>query len=1850
MFFTSTGNSPNSDLDQNSAAAPRPIEKANVGFWGRGVAALKNVKDGAASKASAAYNAVAWGVTAPVIGTANWIKSTTAATVWNLYSDPISYSLKCFKNSIIGKQPVSDPVIRNRLKSLDEHGKLPAFSAATVAFLIKKIKESKENELKSFTENVPAVVRKNTEEEIKFFSDENGDILTCLTFLLHRMLAYLACYQGVPKGGEQGQLFTNIAQNLFALVSKHASPSLQNRLAEYGWLYAQMNTCLPEQELPIEHRLKELEAKREICATRLDSLAGDKVNFDRCKAELDAINDHIQGYKKLEAEYAQYMGASTAEINSANLFIDAKAAAFMNERNISDFLLKKRSDTIKQLRPLLKDLLGSAGLGEEVLSYFLDGSGLKGGKIESSLKWLAPQDGSNDGKVASYVFDLVLDNCGSLLDMFVAAQTELAKPENEVDPAQELEGHSELQADSKVIAEKMMPTIFGMVGKEEMRAVLAHTIKDNMDDQELTGVDRTWIENLLAKCADGQEKTVNTLWKFVQKLVGSRLSKALGHAALFDSGAEGNVFDRFITNSINAIKEFFNEPSKLNESIAEFDHLSVLADALTWRSRYLREVKGIAKKDCEQAADHLTAVEIAEIYQFAGYNRDQQAALFCEISKSMDIPADYEHVDELVCSFFRGANSEEVEIGKQECLVNAFGPLSDRLLDLLGLSNDADFALPGASGEKDALYNLDSLRKSVLPAQLLELYRHMGDFKGLRANNSHEADTLFGDNVDAIWDFSTVMSHIVNSSVKGMLTRDADNYADKAGDYFPNAKGHLAQTIQAIAAANLGVDSANASAAEEINNYVGRLLQHCIMKVLVAFGKNSKERQKHLAEMHPAEQGILQQIRHAGELLLLGGVSNAGAGDSSKLLGDSLSALAGLFAKHRVALQDGMKEYWVLDQAKRDASKLNRDKSPEEKANAEKVFDDLMIAKKEAIFMPLCQELIELSGLDVKDLSLPEQVEAEVWKIVLDQLQSNLATIYINLTEWERTQKQDAKKLNEIGLIHGAGAASGVSHFTMRIVQSMLAVDNSVFGDNLYAKLLEQIKAPNTIEGNDLAQRLKGDHDGAEIKQVIGENLSAAAKDAEVKEVLSAVENYIHPVVQKTILAIGENLKKVQEKSPSILKKIAKDVVSFTGEHFKKIHAVAIRENKVNPYEVDACKMLEGVTSDENVLGYVLLKEKEKKAKALVHEKKQQSLKWTLTGHGKAEAAREIKQAEKAVADIQKKIKEYVEPRWSDGGIAVEKYLQAERALRKREHELGMAQKSLRQRWENLIHKQNPQETEEVQAARGNCSKAGKQLDKMKEVLDIVVHQHQNIVGYLALNAEKTKATTTDELAAVEDKIKTYVDNRWADGGVAIETYLHAKYLYKQLNDEFIAQQVKRRQIPPANHNKQYRETEEIKTARLIRDKAKISFEEAIIALDSAVYLEEGERLQANRNGKLINLCLEKDYQELEAKLEAAKKAGSAKEVADAQAKLNEYSFNNYYKPLTKKILKLVNEDQFDNVPFPEIFKDYKSDIIKLAKAGLLPSVLGNIIQTVCKPENLLSMALSAVKKLNDNADAPAPVQTKPKPTIALDDEFDSVCGGMIIDAIEMGALGIEGDLFSSLIKSMDVQGSAGKALGAALREFLEKQSLTGLLDTALESGAGSLLPDGKWNDNKEFMLGRGGKQLPQNAADAEADKAEQLANIKKTEREFKEELAKLALNNTKAQALSLVSGFSKPWETIKSFVHSTIDSLGELCTEKLGEDCREMAERVKADFDEFSKNLYDVVAAVAKLIVRFVIWPVVRFVNLYLSSKVSKIKEVVAMPIHKRLIFQIINIVVGTLEDEVADLKKMKAKKTRLA
>lgn len=1842
-MFTSTQNS---SIEKKNQSDSLPIENGG-GYIIRGFSALSN---GIVSASSKIFHATAWGVKAPINGAKSVCNGICSAVVSKLCGDPLVYLVDCFTKSILNKNPVSDSNITARIKELDENNNLPVLSGEIATFILNKIKKGKLEKIKFYPEDTGEIYQQK--QELKnFYSDESGRLLTCLTFFIQRSLSYLACYQDKKNENESGQLIINIFNNLHAIISNNINDSLFDQIREYTELYGQYVNSCESKKSDIESKIEDLMAKKELLSKQLDILQGDEKKL--VEAKLKALEINLKKYNSLHSKYEEYVSnyyemypidqalGYDHQVLSYDEWLDwlalnsPKILEAFPQSDLEKELIEKRKEIINQFKPLLTNFLDAIGFNKEIYDLIFEGMGLKGGSIE---KWISPKDDGSETMVVRKVHSILLDNLHILLDLFAESKFVFDKPENIVSKSNlSIDGYDELKQDSRAIAKKLTPLIFNFLGKTS--SSLSYSVKDAFDAIGIKQLDRQWIEKLFSHFSDNKSGLTNSLGKFLEDLIFPRLFLALEQAALSDPKAVGSLLERLIINVIHLIKDFLSNHAPHPDQIEECNQINLLSDALLWRNRYLKEVKGASHNECNQKASELTSDDISEIYQMAGYSEDKQIELIRAALKQFNCTS-FEYANDVEKGFFQGGDLEEAEKMRQEKLSKTFGTLTDNLLGLLNFAHDANFYLPGATGDQEAWYSLESLKKSVIPSQLLNVYRNMSDFSERTKFIDKQLKTIFGKDNDILLDLSTVFTRsLINFSKEsingneGAKGKAADIAAaiNRSG-YFVTSKGQLIKTIQSLFTDRTILLTPNDHAVEELDKYIEIVLQACMLKIFVAFGSRRKPAANQNDNISKS-QNVFQRIRSG--ILQSSQIGKGMSQQSSQLISQILITLTELFTKHRTSLQEGMKDYWVLDKAKAEAGTL----APEEKEITDQMFNKLL-EKKLDLFKPLTLELLEASGITVKDFNLPEPVEGFVWDMVVEQIQSNISQIYIDMTKWERSQRVDSKKLNEIGLKHGAGASVALSHLIVENIQSLLALNTQAIQDTIYEKAKDFLNHSNISEAKDLANSLEEKDNCLEFKKMLGDNISNVVRDDSIKEILLALENYVQPILQKTILAIGKNLKEAQEKNPKILKKIAKDIVLFSGEHFKKIHAVTLIENKKNPYEVDSVKMLEAVTSDEDILGYVILKEKENKAQQVKFERKKA---WSLTAAGKKEIKKSIIEAEQALKKIKQQIADYITPKWPDEGIAVEKYLKAEQSLRKRETELRAAQQTLRQRWENFINKKNPKETSELKKARQNYKEAKKHLDNMKETVDAVARQNKYVTEYLSLLAKKERAKGKGEekLAEAKEKLEKYINATWKDGGKAIKEFLEIKKAYIELKNQYIAVLTnvqKKAQAKILDLN----DTEELRGVREERDQTKNKFQKAALALDRAMCPNKIEKIHAHGEAKLINLCLDKKYIELEGKLANASD-GPNKEKA--QREIDEYALEMYFKPLTKKILKLANEEQFDKLPFPSLLKEHKETILKLVKSDQLPKILAMIIGNIYKPETLMQIVLNAVKSLNANAENSASSQAGTK-HVAPDDDFDNECGNMIMDAIEMGALGIEGDIFSLAAKMINLQDSAGKALGKALREYLESQSPLKLFEAALSSGASSLVPDGKWMDNGDFVVNYDKKTVPLTPSDvAQADLQKQAA-INRTNREFNQELAKLAENNIKAQAKAFLSNFSGPWKNFRLGVHSSIDSFALRMKNAFGINCETFAERLKEDFDMFAKKIYDVIAAIVNLFASIAVWPVIRLVGLFnnfFNSRVENIKKLVSMLIHKRLIFQYVNIFISTIENELSELKTSK-------
>lgn len=1661
--------------DPLKIGTPETPAQESKGILGKGWDVLVGAKNGVVAVANVAVNA------ANAIGSVynEGTRQYSNYTNGTFGSDTLSRLITKSKKAIANKNPVNDEKIKERLVNLDENNKLPEFSEAISKFIVKKLEDH--------------------------YQDKTGDLQVFLTYIIHKAFAHLACSKPVPANGEKGQLFTNVIEALSSLVGDMATP-VKSELDDYAKLYEYSKNFLTYRD-SLEDKIEDLELKKKNHLKHLGTLEENSPEKSEVEGWLESIDLQLVSYKYLWKEYESYRDEHYQKSVSDHYgSLEVEAEPFLNSEKWLDRqpvsklpaktpfeidLLKKRSELFIKFHPLVKKFSEVAGLhAEEPIKYLLKLYG-----IESTQTYL---EGFFSGLLPASL-KVIPER---LIDLFVDAHSELLRPEREAsDTPETIPGIAEFKSDANGIATAAVAKISKKIGSETKRAEIAYDIKDLLDEKGIYGLERLWMEKLLEKCTDG-----SALGKSVQRFLIEAITPRMTNAVVNATGnSSGNLFQRLITTGSDVVSEFFAKAKGLPEAVCDYDRICSLSDALTWRNRYLKEQKGLLKADeCDKAACGLTEQDIIEIFKMGGYDTSKITELLIGTRLFVEPDADiFKEAPAILLSFFRTSSGQKVDDRKRECLAHSFAPLGDRLLDLLGLSNDAAFALPGATGNKEtSLYDLDSVRQGLLPVQLLELYREMSDLKGSKAKTEREALNLFG-NEQAYHDFAKFFTGMVTSPVLSYLKDSSAEAADKfngPNGLMPACDRMMAETIKGIAVNALRfkdepkvISDAAIPSGKVIYDHVDELIRGCMMKIMVAFAKKSRAR--------------------------TGG--GAESNESSKILGSIVSELGELFKRHRAFIDKKTDAYHEADKALRVVLEAG--------ANEEIVnnLEELKSSIRKSAFAPISEELIEICGLKSRDLQLPSWCEEEVWNAITDRLPEILSTVYLDLTTWEDEHKVQAENLQEQGFEHGPGASAAISYFTVKVVQSMLAVDNKSIANSLYDSMIDFFKGAEGPDGKKLAEMLK---DGSEAgNKMIQDNLSRAARNSGVKEILSIFQNYLNPVLQNTVAAIGENLKTIQENNPNILMKIAKDSLLVAGDHFKQIHAVALRENIKNAYDVNPVTLLEGITSDENVLAYVLLKEKESIIKKSL-DKKRYELRESFFRSTKDRINQEIREIVKSLKSHRKEIRKYASEHWQDQGVAVERYLQAERSLKQWESALNVAEKSLKQRLKKLLPKSD--DIQDVKTARHRIAEAKDRLERTKRILD------------------------TQGIQVIQ-------------------------------NDP--------------------------------------------------------------SGGKLKNLSLMKDYRLLKSKLQTA---SSEFEKEKAQAELDDYRIKNYFSPLTKKLLKLANEDQFDAIPFPSIFpKEWKSKLIHLAKNDLLPQVLNNLFQNLVKPETLQGIVLSGVKKLNEspeNAES-IDVSMSSAPLSQEDQDFDKVCGKMIMDLIELNASGVEKDFLSSIVKTIDVEGSAGKVLGAAMREFLSTQSLTGILDQSLESVADVLVPEGQWAVKNNFIFGVDKNPFPQTPEDVARQKSETITKNIKIENDLKVELAKLTTRKTIAQAKAFFASLSSklmiPWNKFKSLVHATIDRLFK----------PEVAKNLKASFDQGSDKILAIISTVVDFFSTVILKPLlegfVKFIYthigmIYVDSHVERFKKVVSMEIHERLLFQLVNIAVGTLEDElaIADNKKASA------
>lgn len=103
-----------------------------------------------------------------------------------------------------------------------------------------------------------------------------------------------------------------------------------------------------------------------------------------------------------------------------------------------------------------------------------------------------------NGKIEQMAFDEVEKQLPRLLNELYAG---FLIPNETQEVLEKIQGHKALEIDSAILSKNFIAMAFRWMGGEKNRIALAHTVKDLLDENEIEGIDRAWVEELLVGTA-----------------------------------------------------------------------------------------------------------------------------------------------------------------------------------------------------------------------------------------------------------------------------------------------------------------------------------------------------------------------------------------------------------------------------------------------------------------------------------------------------------------------------------------------------------------------------------------------------------------------------------------------------------------------------------------------------------------------------------------------------------------------------------------------------------------------------------------------------------------------------------------------------------------------------------------------------------------------------------------------------------------------------------------------------------------------------------------------------------------------------------------------------------------------------------------------------------------------------------------------------------------------------------------------------------------------------------------------------------------------------------------------------
>lgn len=462
--------------------------------------------------------------------------------------------------------------------------------------------------------------------------------------------------------------------------------------------------------------------------------------------------------------------------------------------------------------------------------------------------------------------------------------------------------------------------------------------------------------------------------------------------------------------------------------------------------------------------------------------------------------------------------------------------------------------------------------------------------------------------------------------------------------------------------------------------------------------------------------------------------------------------------------------------------------------------------------------------------------------------------------------------------------------------------------------------------------------------------------------------------------------------------------------------------------------------------------------------------------------------------------------------------------------------------------------------------------------------------------AQKVKAE--EELKAAKVEKDVYLKENWQDGGLSIKKYLSAERCLTVARKRL--DEVKKRSKATWFSWRNQINDDEVRVAENDFRAIQSQLVEAKSSLKSMC----AETVITKPKDQLIDLFSDDIYisylEQLEGDLTDEERIKLQKEMED-------YSIASFFKPFVNELLSLINEEQFEEIPFLRLLGEVlKKESIQKGK-NKLPEVMYQIFEILSEPTTFLSLFNSVLDAQATSSNSPDEEILPLDDALAENDDFDQICGQLVMAVIDLMPSKMEEAIFMLTRVKGATQEAAGKVVGTQLRKFIRTHTLPSLVDKVLSSSVTAMLPEAHLDANGELVLGKNLK-LPQTP--------EEQARAMQAKALVEEQLFNKARNGSAAPSEEIVQN------TIRDKINALSESLAGLTSSVIKSVLSEqMAEKLISALKAFTAFIYNVVST---LIAYIAIPFLMIFRWLILAPKSTQVAKAIASKGHKRLLFQL--------------------------